>query len=180
MEEIFEQFKDKDAFDAYWKEHYVPLTYEDVREAYEDFVKSADKHIFLSDYEESGNVSREDFMDNLSQAAQFAFQDGLTEAFYEKNPEVYENAFALFEAAQMEGGDANIAAADGSRRCRKSLLHSDDEFSLPHPCPAAKAGSCGGVDGRRPAADTRPYPSRAGRGSGNSELCRRGSGRVGG
>lgn len=86
MEEIFEQFKDKDAFDAYWKEHYVPLTYEDVREAYEDFVKSADKHIFLSDYEESGNVSREDFMDNLSQAAQFAFQDGLTEAFYEKNP----------------------------------------------------------------------------------------------
>ena len=68
MEEIFEQFKDKDAFDAYWKEHYVPLTYEDVREAYEDFVKSADKHIFLSDYEESGNVSREDFMDNLSQA----------------------------------------------------------------------------------------------------------------
>lgn len=24
MEEIFEQFKDKDAFDAYWKEHYVP------------------------------------------------------------------------------------------------------------------------------------------------------------
>ena len=51
MEEIFEQFKDKDAFDAYWKEHYVPLTYEDVREAYEDFVKSADKHIFLSDYE---------------------------------------------------------------------------------------------------------------------------------
>ena len=67
MEEIFEQFKDKDAFDAYWKEHYVPLTYEDVREAYEDFVKSADKHIFLSDYEKSGNVSREDFMDNLSQ-----------------------------------------------------------------------------------------------------------------
>ena len=53
----------------------------------------------------------EDFMDNLSQAAQFAFQDGLTEAFYEKNPQVYENAFALFEAAQMEGGDANIAAA---------------------------------------------------------------------
>ena len=46
--------------------------------------------------------------------------------------------------------------------------------------PAAKAGSCGGVDGRRPAADTRPYPSRAGRGSGNSEPCRRGSGRVGG
>ena len=61
MEEIFEQFKDKDAFDAYWKEHYVPLTYEDVREAYEDFVKSADKHIFLSDYDQNGqhNQSRQ-------------------------------------------------------------------------------------------------------------------------
>ena len=111
MEEIFEQFKDKDAFDAYWKEHYVPLTYEDVREAYEDFVKSADKHIFLSDYEESGNVSREDFMDNLSQAAQFAFQDSLTEAFYDKNPDLYETAFAIYEEAQMNGGnDENIAA----------------------------------------------------------------------
>ena len=103
MEEIFEQFKDKDAFDAYWKEHYVPLTYEDVREAYEDFVKSADKHIFLSDYEESGNVSREDFMENLSEEAAFTFQDTLTELFYDKNPEVYENAFALFEAAEMAG-----------------------------------------------------------------------------
>ena len=80
------------------------LTYEDVREAYEDFVKSADKHIFLSDYEESGNVSREDFMDNLSQAAQFAFQDGLTEAFYEKNPEVYENAFALLRRHRWKAG----------------------------------------------------------------------------
>ena len=25
MEEIFEQFKDKDAFDAYWKEHMFHL-----------------------------------------------------------------------------------------------------------------------------------------------------------
>ena len=39
MEEIFEQFKDKDAFDAYWKEHYVPLTYEDVMEGCDGFLK---------------------------------------------------------------------------------------------------------------------------------------------
>lgn len=39
MEEIFEQFKDKDAFDAYWKEHYVPLTYEDVRGSIRGFCK---------------------------------------------------------------------------------------------------------------------------------------------
>ena len=111
MEDIFEQFQNKEAFDAYWNEHYVPLSYEDVREAYEDFVKASEKHIFLSDYEEGGKVSREDFMDNLTQSAQFAFQDSLTEAFYEKNPELYETAFAIYEEAQMSGaGDANIAA----------------------------------------------------------------------
>lgn len=120
-----EQFKDKESFDNYWKENYIPLTYADVQEVYEDFVKSAEKHIFLSDYEESGNVSREDFMDNLSQAAQFAFQDGLTEAFYEKNPDVYETAFALYEMAQMEGGDATIASTfheEYNRLYREFLL----------------------------------------------------------
>lgn len=128
--ENMEQFKNKEAFDNYWKENYIPLTYEDVQAAYEDFVKSAEKHIFLSDYEESGNVSREDFIDNLSQAAQFAFQDGLTEAFYEKNPDVYETAFALYEMAQMQGGDAAIASAfheEYNRLYREFLLQMFDE-----------------------------------------------------
>lgn len=111
MADIFEQFQTREAFDAYWKENYIPLTYEDVREAYEDFVKASDKHIFLSDYEESGSISREDFMDNLSQTAQFTFQDSLTEAFYEKNPDLYETAFAIYEEEQMNGaGSENIAA----------------------------------------------------------------------
>lgn len=128
--ENMEQFKNKEAFDNYWKENYIPLTYEDVQAAYEDFVKSAEKHIFLSDYEESGNVSREDFIDNLSQAAQFAFQDGLTEAFYEKNPDVYETAFALYEMAQMQGGDAAIASAfheEYNRLYREFLLRLFDD-----------------------------------------------------
>ena len=93
-----EEFKNKEAFDAYWNENYVPLTYEDVKEAYEDFVKSADKHIFIPDYEEAGCISRDDFMENLSQTAQFTFQDSLTEAFYDKNPDLYETK------------DGNIAA----------------------------------------------------------------------
>ncbi len=120
-----EQFRDKETFDNYWKENYVPLTYADVQEAYEDFVKSAEKHIFLTDYEASGNVNREDFIDNLSQAAQFAFQDSLTEAFYEKNPDVYETAFALYEMAQMEGGDVTIASTfheEYNRLYREFLL----------------------------------------------------------
>ena len=120
-----EQFKDKETFGNYWKDHYVPLTYADVQAGYEDFVTSAEKHIFLSDYEASGNVSRENFMDNLSQAAQFAFQDSLTEAFYEKNPDVYETAFALYEMAQMEGGDATIASVfheEYNRLYREFLL----------------------------------------------------------
>ena len=110
--ELPETFTTREQFDQYWTENYVPLTYEDVREAYEDFVKAADRHIFLSDYEESGNVNREDFMDNLTQSAQFAFQDSLTEAFYDKDPDLYETAFAIYEDEQMNGkGTANIAAA---------------------------------------------------------------------
>lgn len=108
--DIFEQFPDKETFDKYWNENYVPVTYKDVKKAFEDFVKSADGHIFLSDYEEKGCISKEDFKDNLSQEAQFTFEDGLTEVFYDKNPQLYETAFALYEEAQITGeGDASVA-----------------------------------------------------------------------
>ena len=110
MEDVLNQFPTKEAFEEYWNENYISLTYEDVREAYEDFVKSADKRIFLSDYEEAGAISREDFMDHLAEAAMFTFQDTLTEVFYEKNPDLYELAFALYEEAEMSGqGDKNVA-----------------------------------------------------------------------
>ena len=108
--DIFSQFPDRETFDKYWNENYVPVTYEDVAGVFREFVKSAEGHIYLSDYEEKGCISKEDFKDNLSQEAQFAFQDGLTEVLYDKNPELYETAFALFEEAQMTGqGDASVA-----------------------------------------------------------------------
>lgn len=108
--DIFEQFPNREAFDEYWNRHYVPVTYEDVKAAFENYVRSAGGHIYLSDYDEKGCVCRQDFKENLSQEAQFTFQDGLTEVFYEKNPELYETAFALYEEAQMTGrGDAAIA-----------------------------------------------------------------------
>ena len=103
MEDILTAFPDRETFDRYWDENYVPITYEDVKEAFEDFVTSAAGHIFLSDYEEKGCISKEDFKENLSQEAQFAFQDGLTEVFYDKNPELYETAVAIFEEAEMTG-----------------------------------------------------------------------------
>ncbi|MFR4352516.1 MAG: serine/threonine protein phosphatase [Roseburia sp.] len=108
--DIFERFPDRETFDQYWKDHYVPVAYEDVRVMFENFVKLADGHIYLSDYEEKGCVSRADFKDNLSQEAQFMFEDGLTEIFYEKNPQLYETAFAIYEEAQLSGqGDENVA-----------------------------------------------------------------------
>lgn len=110
MSQILQKFPTREAFDEYWREHYVPVTYEDVREAFEDFVTSAGGHIYLSDYEESRSISRADFKENLSQEAQFAFQDGLTEVFYDKNPDLYETAFAIYEEAQMENTPgANVA-----------------------------------------------------------------------
>ena len=110
MDDIFASFPDKEAFDNFWKETYEVLTYEDVREAYEAYVDQAEKHIFISDYEAANAISREDFMENLSEDAQFAFQDALTEVFYEKNQEVYETAFAIFEEATLsENGKGKIA-----------------------------------------------------------------------
>ena len=112
--EIFEQFPNREAFDAYWNENYVPVVYEDVKTAFEEFVASVDGHIFLSDYEEAGCVTKADFKENLSQDAQFTFQDGLTEVFYDKNPELYETAFAIFEESQMnEGKGAEISRIYG-------------------------------------------------------------------
>lgn len=102
--EIFEQFPNREAFDRYWEENYVPVTYEDVGEAFEDYVTSAGGHIFLFDYEENGCISKTDFKENLSQASLFTFQDSLTEVFYDKNPELYETAFAIFTESQMNGG----------------------------------------------------------------------------
>jgi len=108
--DIFEQFPDRETFDKYWNEHYVPVDYEEVRESFEDFVTAADGHIYLSDYEEKNCISKVDFKENLSQEAQFTFQDGLTEVFYDKNPELYETAFAIYEEAQMTGnGKGDVA-----------------------------------------------------------------------
>ena len=100
----------KTEFEEFWNANYIPLKYDDVKAEFEEFVKSCDKKIFIEDYEISGNISRDNFIDNLSQTAQFTFQDTLTEVFYDKNPEVYETAFALFEEAQMNGkGSENEA-----------------------------------------------------------------------
>ena len=107
---IFEEFPNREAFECYWREHYVPVTYDDVSSSFKQFVTAAGGHIYLSDYEENGCVSKADFKENLSQEARFMFEDGLTEAFYEKNPQLYEMAFALYEEEQLTGdGDASIA-----------------------------------------------------------------------
>ncbi len=132
MDELFTRFPDREAFDEYWKENYVPLTYADVEQAYADFVQQVEKKIFLSDYEEKHAISREDFHENLNQTAEFMFQDLLTEAFYDKNPEVYEMAFTLYEAAEMvEGVRHDVAAAfheEYNRLYREFLLEMYDRF----------------------------------------------------
>lgn len=91
------QFASKEEFEVFFKENYTPLSYEDVKEAFESFYKEQDGKIFHEDYEISGSISKDDFFENLSNTAMFTFQDTLTEAFYEKNPDVYETAFAIFE-----------------------------------------------------------------------------------
>ena len=71
MEDILIAFPDRETFDRFWEENYVPVTYEDVKEAFEEFVTSAEGHIYLSDYEAGGCISKADFKENLTEDAMF-------------------------------------------------------------------------------------------------------------
>lgn len=95
MEELLQQFPDKETFDAFFQEHYQPLTYEDVKTGFGEAVREAGAHIFPE--EDMDKVNRENFMEYLGQGARFILENAMTEAFYEKNPEVYETAFGLYE-----------------------------------------------------------------------------------
>ena len=39
MDDILLAFPDKKTFDKYWAENYIPVTYEDVKEGFEQFVE---------------------------------------------------------------------------------------------------------------------------------------------
>lgn len=102
-ESILQKYPNAETFLTFWNNHYNPLSYDDVKESFEDFVTSASGHIYLSDYEEKNCILKDDFIENLSTAAQFTFQDMLTEVFYDKNPDLYETAFSIYEEEQLAG-----------------------------------------------------------------------------
>lgn len=104
MEELFERFPSKEVFDTFFQMNYKPMAYEDVKEAMEALVADAGLDIFYEDYAKSGKVSKADFKEHLSQAARFQFEDAMTEAYYEKNPDVYEAAFGLYELDPARSG----------------------------------------------------------------------------
>lgn len=102
MEDLLTQFPDKEAFDRFFVENFKAMAYEDVREGFEELVKAEGLNIFHDEY--AKHVRREDFTEHLSQGARFEFENAMTEAFYEKNPEVYEAAFGLYEEAPNQAG----------------------------------------------------------------------------
>ena len=87
MESLTKQFPDKETFDKFFVENFKTMTYEDVKEGLEELVKAEGLNIFQDDYVK--NVRKEDFKEHLSKGARFEFDD--------KNPEVYEAAFGLYE-----------------------------------------------------------------------------------
>lgn len=101
MEELLQQFPDKETFDRFFVENFKAMTYDDVKEAFESLVREEGLGIFPNDY--AANVKKDDFISHLSQGARFELENAMTEAFYEKNPEVYEAAFGLYEEAPQEG-----------------------------------------------------------------------------
>ena len=77
MEDLLRQYPDREAFDAFFHMNYKPVVYEDVKDAMEAFVKEAGLSLFFDEYVKSGNIN-------------------------EKNPDIYETAFALYELAPQE------------------------------------------------------------------------------
>lgn len=97
MEELLEQYPNQEAFDIFFHMKYKPISYDDVKEAMEAFVEEAGLSLFLDEYVKNGRVTKADFKNHFSQAARFQFENAMTEAFYDKNPEIYETAFGLYE-----------------------------------------------------------------------------------
>ena len=50
-------------------------------------------------------MNKEDYKKHLSQAARFEFENTMTEAFYEKNPDIYEVAFGLYEEEPKQAAE---------------------------------------------------------------------------
>lgn len=96
MEDLLQQYPTREAFDTFFRLAYRPVAYDEVREGMEGLVREAGLSIFQEDYVKAG-VKKEDFTAHLAQAARFQFEDAMTEAFYEKNPSIYETAFGLYE-----------------------------------------------------------------------------------
>ncbi len=91
------QYQTAAEFEKFFHSNYTPLTYADVRQEFADFYGEQNGKVFHEDYEKAAQISKHDFRENLSKTALFTFQDTLTEIFYEKNPAIYEEAFAIFE-----------------------------------------------------------------------------------
>lgn len=108
MTDLVTRFPDKEAFELFFKESYKPITYNDMRQGMEGLVKEAGLEIFHDEYVKSGKVSKKDFAEYLSQAAKFRFQDAMSEAFYDTNPEIYEAAFGLYELEPIKSKDITI------------------------------------------------------------------------
>ena len=132
--DIFSHFPDRETFDRYWNENYVPVTYEDVATVFRDFVKSAEGHIYLSDYEEKGCISKEDFKDNLSQEAQFAFPMAKPIALAADH-----GGFELKEAVKAHLDELGLEYIDFGTHSTASVDYPD--MALPA-CDAVVSGQC--------------------------------------
>lgn len=99
MEDLLKQYPTKEAFDRFFEQNYQPVLYCEAGPQMEELIREAGLEIFFDDYVKEKRVSKRDFKEHLSQAANFRFEEAMTEAYYEKNPEIYEAAFGLYELA---------------------------------------------------------------------------------
>lgn len=89
---------DKEVFDTFFTENYCAVDYATVKEAFEE-IASAGNEIFSGNYE-ARNLKRENFILYLKSEVYCDFEDAITEAVDDLNPEILDAVMDITESCK--------------------------------------------------------------------------------
>lgn len=92
---------DKEVFETFFRENYVPVEYKNIKEEFEE-IASAGNDIFTESYE-ARNLTKENFILYLTNDAYCAFEAVVEEALDDLNPEIVDAVMDV--TTTMANGD---------------------------------------------------------------------------
>lgn len=92
---------DKEVFDTFFRENYVPVEYKNIKEEFEE-IAAVGNEIFTENYE-ARNLNRDNFVLYLTNDAYCAFEAVVEEALDDLNPEIVDAVMDV--TTTMSNGD---------------------------------------------------------------------------